>query len=160
MAEGRVLGATEGGAYVLRLVGDVRLTLCATIDDYVESMLNDPEFSSVWVDLCDAEGVDSTTLGQLAKLALSVHGRYGFRPALYCCDAGLNRLVESMGLDRLFEMHARTCCSTVCEQSLPMVPGTEEEVRARVLDAHKVLMNMSVDNRDRFKDLVATLERC
>jgi hypothetical protein len=42
MAEGRVLAASEDGAYVLRLVGDVRLTLCASIEDYVEQMLERP----------------------------------------------------------------------------------------------------------------------
>ncbi len=162
MADGRVLGASEDGAYVLRLVGDVRLTLCATIDDYIEGMLKDPRFSSVWVDLCDAEGIDSTTLGQLAKLALAVDERFGFKPALFCCDASLNRLLESMGLDRLFEMNAKTCCATGCGQFLPMVPtvdGSEDETRERVLEAHRVLMNMSPDNRERFRDLVATLER-
>ena len=69
MTDGQVLAASDGGAYVLRFVGDVRLTLCASIEDYIEQMLDDPQFSSVWVDLCDAEGIDSTTLGQLAKLA-------------------------------------------------------------------------------------------
>ncbi|MEM9397675.1 MAG: anti-anti-sigma factor, partial [Pseudomonadota bacterium] len=88
MSEGRVLAAKENGAYVIRLVGDVRLTLCASIEDYVEGMLEDPEFRSVWVDLCDAEGIDSTTLGQLAKLALAVDKRFGFRPAIYSCDDG------------------------------------------------------------------------
>jgi anti-anti-sigma factor len=159
MADGRFLAASEHGAYVLRLVGDVRLTLCASIEDFVEQMLDDPDFSSVWVDLCDATGIDSTTLGQLAKLALAVHDRYGFRPAVYCCDAGINRLLRSMGLDRLFEMHEKTCCATGCAQMVPMVPGSEDEVRERVLEAHRVLMDVSEENRARFADLVSTLER-
>jgi anti-anti-sigma regulatory factor len=159
MADGRLLAASEHGAYVLRLVGDVRLTLCASIVDFVEQMLDDPDFSSVWVDLCDATGIDSTTLGQLAKLALAVHDRYGFRPAVYCCDAGINRLLRSMGLDRLFEMHEKTCCATGCAQMVPMVPGSEDEVRERVLEAHRVLMDVSEENRARFADLVSTLER-
>ena len=159
MADGRLLAASENGAYVLRLVGDVRLTLCASIEDFVEQMLEDPQFSSVWVDLCDATGVDSTTLGQLAKLAIAVHERYGFRPAVYCCDCGINRLLQSMGLDRVFEMHEKTCCATGCAQMVPMVPGSEDEVRERVLEAHRVLMDVSEENRARFADLVSTLER-
>ena len=159
MADGRVLAASENGAYVLRLVGDVRLTLCASIDDFVDQMLEDPDFSSVWVDLCDAEGIDSTTLGQLAKLALAVDKRYNFRPAIYCCDSGINRLLRSMGLDRLFALHEKTCCATGCAQMIPMVPGSEDEVREKVLEAHRVLMDVSEENRARFADLVATLER-
>lgn len=159
MNEGQVLAAQENGAYVLRLVGDVRLTLCASIEDYVDNMLNDPQFSSVWVDLCDAEGIDSTTLGQLAKLAMSVQQRFDFRPAIYCCDSGINRLLGSMGLDRLFEMHEKTCCATGSGQSIPMVPGSEDDVREKVLAAHRALMDVSPDNRARFSELVASLER-
>jgi anti-anti-sigma factor len=158
MAEGRILAARENGAYVLRLTGDVRLTLSATIEDYVDSMLGDPQFCSVWVDLCDAEGIDSTTLGQLAKLALAVRSRYGFRPAIYCCDSGINRLLSTMGLNRLFDMHEKTCCATGCSQVVPMVPGSEDDVRQRVIDAHRALMDVSPENRKRFRDLVATLE--
>ena len=154
-----MLAANEGGAYVLRFVGDVRLTLCASIEDYVEQMLDAPDFSSVWVDLCDAEGIDSTTLGQLAKLAIAVEQRYNFRPAIFCCDSGINRLLRSMGLDRLFEMHEKTCCATGFAQLLPMVPGSEDSVRERVLDAHRVLMGVSPENRARFSELVSTLER-
>lgn len=159
MSEGRVLAASENGAYVLRLEGDVRLTLCASIEDYVETMLDDPQFTSVWVDLCAAEGIDSTTLGQLAKLALAVDERFHFKPAIFCCDSGLNRLLSSMGLDRLFVMHEKTCCATGYDQLIPMVPGSEDDVRERVLEAHRVLMNVSADNRNRFADLVSTLER-
>ncbi|MFT7286253.1 MAG: anti-anti-sigma factor [Halieaceae bacterium] len=159
MAEGRVLAAQEQGAYVVRMVGDVRLTLCASIEEYLENMLRDPVFCSVWVDLCDVEGLDSTTLGQLAKLALAVHKRFGFRPALYCCDAGINRLLASMGLDRLFEMHEKSCCATGNSQTIPMVLGSEDAVRERVLEAHRVLMNVSEVNRTRFSELVTNLER-
>lgn len=159
MAEGQVLAAQENGAYVLRLVGDVRLTLCTSIDDYVQTMLDDPGFRSVWVDLCDAEGIDSTTLGLLAKLAISVERRYRFRPALFSCDSGINRLLGSMGLDRLFEMHEQTCCAAGESQLIPMVPDSEDSVREQVLEAHRVLMGINDANRARFSDLVSTLER-
>jgi hypothetical protein len=54
MSEGRILAASHDGAYVLRLVGDVRLTLCTTIDDFIDRMFADPDFASIWVDLCEA----------------------------------------------------------------------------------------------------------
>ncbi len=109
MSEGRVLAASHHGAYVIRMTGDVRLSLCTAIDDYFHHMFDDPEFASVWVDLCDAEGIDSTTLGQLAKLAIQTQERYGFRPAIYSCDPGINRLLKSMGFQRLFELHELPC---------------------------------------------------
>jgi anti-anti-sigma factor len=158
VSEGRVLAASQDGAYVLRLTGDVRMSLCTTIDEYLEQMLADPAFASVWIDLCDVEGLDSTTLGQLAKLALQVRERYGFRPAIYCCDPGINRLLSSMGFEHLFEMHEKTCCNSTVARAIPVVPGTEDAVRERVIEAHRVLMGLSDENRDRFRDLMDVLE--
>ena len=81
MQDGKILAASHNGAYVIRFEGDVRLTLCTTIDDYFQRMYDDPAFASVWVDLCSAEGLDSTTLGLLAKLALTVKERFAVRPS-------------------------------------------------------------------------------
>lgn len=153
------MAATQGGAYVLRLTGDVRMTLCTSIDDYISHMLDDPRFASVWIDLCDVEGLDSTTLGQLARLAQRVRARHGFRPAIYSCDDGINRLLHSMGFQRLFELHEDACGdSSVAVDDIPIVPGSEDVVKERVIEAHRALMGVSEENAERFRDLVAVLE--
>ncbi len=159
MSEGRILAATHKGAYVIRFEGDVRLTLCTSIDDYFQKMFDDPGFASVWVDLCSAEGLDSTTLGLLAKLALTVKQRFGFQPAIYSCDPGINRLIKSMGFQRLFELREEVCGNPEEAVAIPVVEGSEAAVKEKVIEAHKVLMELSSDNRARFKDLLTVLER-
>lgn len=156
--DGKILAASHDGAYVIRLVGDVRLTLCTTIDEYFQHMFEDPEFASVWVDLCDAEGIDSTSLGLLAKLALNVKQRFGFAPAMYSCDPGINRLLNSMGFQRLFELHEEACCNPEDVTEIPAVGGSEQAIKAKVIEAHRVLMGLSEENRARFKDLMSALE--
>ena len=153
------MAATQNGAYVLRLTGDVRMTLCTSIDDYISHMLDDPAFASVWIDLCDVDGLDSTTLGQLARLAQRVYARHGFRPAIYSCDAGINRLLYSMGFQRLFDMHEDACGdNTVAVEDIPLVPGSEDVVKERVVEAHRALMGVSDENAERFRDLMSVLE--
>ena len=159
MKEGKILAASHDGAYVIRLEGDVRLTLCTTIDEYFQSMYEDPAFVSVWVDLCDAEGLDSTTLGLLAKLALTVKERFGFQPAIYSCDPGINRLLKSMGFQRLFDLRDEVCDNPEETTAVPVLPGTEQTVKEKVIEAHRVLMGLNATNRARFKDLLSALER-
>ena len=159
MEEGRILAASQDGAYVVRLTGDVRLTLCTTIDDYVQRMLDNPDFASFWVDLCDAEGIDSTTLGLLAKLALEVRARYGFTPAIYSSNPSITRLIKSMGFQRLYDLHEDACANPECIDCIPLVKGSEASVRDKVIEAHRVLMGISEENRARFKDLMVVLER-
>jgi anti-anti-sigma factor len=156
--DGKILAASHDGAYVIRMVGDVRLTLCTTIDDYFQHMFEDPAFASVWVDLCDAEGIDSTSLGLLAKLALQVKERFGFAPAIYSCDPGINRLLKSMGFQHLFELHEEACCNPEDVDEIPAVEGSEQAVREKVIEAHRVLMGLSEENRAKFKDLMSALE--
>jgi anti-anti-sigma regulatory factor len=159
MQDGKILAASRNGAYVIRLVGDVRLTLSTTIDEYFQRMYDDPDFASVWVDLCEAEGVDSTTLGLLAKLALNVKDKFNFLPVIYSCNTGINRLLKSMGFQRLFDLREETCDNLDGATVLPMVGGSEQKVKERVLEAHRVLMDLSDENRVRFKDLMVVLER-
>lgn len=155
---GRILAANHNGAYVIRLVGDVRLTLCTTLDDFFNQMFADPEFASVWVDLSEAEGIDSTTLGLLAKLAIRVEEEFGFKPAIYSCDPGINRLLRSVAFHRLFELHEESCNDPENIAEIPVVEGSEASVKQKVIEAHRVLMGISTENRDRFKDLLAALE--
>lgn len=159
MQEGKILAASHQGTYAIRLVGDVRLTLCTTIDEYFQLMFDDPEFASVWVDLCDAQGIDSTTLGLLAKLALQVKDKFGFQPAIYSCDPGINRLLKSMGFQQLFELHEEACRNLENISEIPTVQGSEQAVKEKVIEAHRVLMEISDENRARFRDLMSALER-
>ena len=159
MQEGRILAASHDGAYVIRLIGDVRLTMCTTIDDYFLHMFEDEAFASVWVDLCEAEGIDSTTLGLLAKLALKVKEKFGFQPAIYSCDSGINRLLKSMGFQRLFEIHEEAGDNPTDINEIPVVQGSEQNVKEKVIEAHRVLMGISDENRARFQDLMSALER-
>jgi anti-anti-sigma factor len=159
MQEGKILAASHNGAYVIRFEGDVRLTLCTSIDDYFQRMFDDPAFVSVWVDLCGAEGLDSTTLGLLAKLALTVKERFGFQPAIFSCDPGINRLIKSMGFQQLFDLREEVCGAPEETKEIPMVEGSESQVKEKVIEAHKILMELTPENRARFKDLLSVLER-
>jgi anti-anti-sigma factor len=159
MSEGKILAAEHDGAYALKLIGDVRVSLCTTIDDYFNQMFEDSNFVSVLVDLCEAEGVDSTTLGLLAKLALRVRDQHGFKPVIYSCNPGINRLLQSMAFARTFDIREELCGDPDSITELPSVNGDEDEVRKRVIEAHRILMDLSEENRKRFKDLMAVLEK-
>lgn len=158
MNGGRISAASDHGAHLLRLEGDVRLIMCTALDEYFEKVFTDPEFVSVWVDVTHATGLDSTTLGMLAKLAIQTRERFGFKPAIFSCDPGIDRLLNSMGFSQLFELHSGTCAGPETTAEIPVVPTTEEDMKRRVIEAHRTLMAMSDENRDAFRDLVRSLE--
>jgi anti-anti-sigma factor len=159
VSQGRILAAEHDGAYALKFVGDVRVNLCTTIDDYFERMFQDPCFESVLVDLCEAEGIDSTTLGLLAKLALRIHRQHGLRPAIYSSNSGINRLLASMAFNKIFEIREESCDTSDCIDEIPAVGEDAASAREKVIEAHRILMDMSEENQERFQDLMAVLEQ-
>ena len=70
MTSGRVQVAFHQRMHIIRLLGDVRLNLCSTLERYLDDILARPDFDNVIVDLSAADGVDSTTLGQIAKISI------------------------------------------------------------------------------------------
>ena len=156
--QGRILVGSHDGVYAIVFQGDVRLTLCTTVDVYLEKMFQDREFRSVVVDLSATENIDSTSLGLLAKLSIQAEKRFQFRPTLISTRPDINRVLLSMGFDEVFHLVETPLRHKDQLAELPRMAATDEDVRQRVLDAHRTLMAMNETNQESFQDLVATLE--
>lgn len=159
MSDCRICAASNDGAHVLKLQGDVRLTMCTALDQYFQAMFAEPDFVSVWVDVTEADGLDSTTLGMLAQLAIQTRERFHFRPAIFSVNPSIDRLLDTMGFNQLFERRNECCNTDANIKEIPAVACEEGEVAKQVLAAHRTLMSISDENAGAFRDLVTTLER-
>ncbi len=155
---GRILVASHDGVYVIVFEGDVRLTLCTTVDNYLEQMFQDPQFRSVIVDLSKTDNIDSTSLGLLAKLSIQADKRFNLRPTLISTRRDVTRILLSMGFDEVFDLVEEPLEFKEQMAELPEMVASEEDVRQRVLEAHQTLMSMNEANRETFHDLVAALQ--
>lgn len=149
---------------MVKLVGDVRLTLCTTIDECFSQMFASAAFIGVVIDLSDAEGIDSTSLGLLAKLAIQAKQRYQQIPLVLSPNPSITRLLTSMGFDRVLDIRDSVDTEASADNldeglgELPVVCSDEDCVRNKVIEAHRFLMDMNEHNRAAFADLVTTLE--
>jgi anti-anti-sigma factor len=158
MAGYKILQAEEKGIYVLKFVGEIRLNLCSTLDNLVESITQDPNFRTVVIDLSETEVIDSTTLGLLAKIALAAKKQSGFTPSLISTHPDITRIIGSMGFDSIFIIVSEPVSSMERLEEIPELKASEQQVRDKVLEAHKILMGMNSRNREEFKNLVHALE--
>ncbi|WNZ57211.1 STAS domain-containing protein [Microbulbifer sp. EKSA008] len=159
MQSGQIMVGAHQGIYVIKLVGDVRLNLCTSFDSFIDNMFARGDFAGVAFDLGGAEGVDSTTLGLMAKIAIRALERGCDKPLVFSAGKGIRHLLDAMGFDSLVEIS-----DTVHDLSVPTTPlvcNSPDECAARekVLEAHRVLMSMNEQNAETFRDLVHTLER-
>jgi len=157
-AQGRILVANHDGVYLMKFVGDVRVTLCGAVDHFIDSILTDHQFRSIVVDLTRTVGIDSTSLGILAKLSIRTQQRFGCVPTLVSTNPDITRLLHTMGFDDVFHIVERPIETKEQFGELAPCECDEEVMRQRVLDAHRVLMSLNEGNREAFRDLVEALE--
>tara|TARA_R110001599_G_scaffold250656_1_gene450483 strand:+ start:1168 stop:1656 length:489 start_codon:yes stop_codon:yes gene_type:complete len=158
MSTGKIQFAESEGTFVLKFVGDVRLTLCAALDAYIEKIFSVLSFNAIIIDLTETDGIDSTSLGLLAKLSILSRQKVGFLPTLVSNQDDMNRLLQSMGFDQVFNIVSELTPTSAELEDLPGQQLSEELVKDKVLEAHRILMNLNEHNREAFRDLVSALE--
>jgi anti-anti-sigma factor len=155
---GKILVSEHDSSYVIKLTGDVRVTLCTSLSKYMDAIFHTDKISEVVVDMINAEGVDSTTLGLLAKLAIHCNNRYQLKPVVFCPDESLYQTLMVMGLDDVFDITQSVPeRSDVCEELAVITPSIDES-REQVLEAHRLLSSFNERNKQEFIDLIRTLE--
>ena len=158
MNTGKILVAQSQGIYIIKFVGDVRLNLCSTLDQYTDHMFESEEFKTVIIDLTETQCIDSTSLGQLAKISILYKEKYGQLPTIISTQDDINRILLSMGFDQVFYIVKELVSRVEYLDELPLKSVDEAEMKQRVLEAHKLLMDMNQNNRDAFQDLGNSLE--
>lgn len=158
MTKGRILVASNNGIYLLKLSGDIRVTLCASIADYIDKIFSDEKAQEVYVDLMDAECIDSTTLGLLAKLAIHTQQHFGIRTRLLCVNPDILRILDAMDISGLFDIPGMPERPALTPREIVPAEIDEELARKQVLEAHQLLVKLNPGLMTDFFDLINSLE--
>ncbi|MFT4908121.1 MAG: anti-anti-sigma factor [Oleispira sp.] len=158
MQSGKIEVANNEGTYVVKLSGDVRLNLCSALESYLDDMFLDKAFTTVLIDLSDTEGIDSTTLGQLAKISIISQEKFGLIPSIISPREDITRILLSMGFDRVFYLIGDVPEQISELNELTCEKVNEEIMRDKVIDAHEILMSLNDENKNTFQELVDCLQ--
>jgi len=129
----------------------------------LESELRKQDCKFFLLDLSECLLMDSTFLGTLAGLGLSMNpGEKD--PAdspveLLNPSARITELLENLGILHLFRLTRGSPALPGCAETRTHTPAnaTREETTRACLDAHRTLMEINPDNVSRFKDLTQLL---
>ena len=160
MDSGDVLVAEYQGGHLLKFTGDIRVNLCGALDAHIEKIVSYKCVDDVMIDLLNADGLDSTALGLLAKLSIHCQRDRGFTVKVFCKNLNILRVFEAMGFYEIFTIFDKASDSKMNAmlevldiKSLPM-----SEIRHQVLDAHQTLAKLNPANNREFGDLIAALK--
>lgn len=162
VSSGKILVADYQGVYLIKMLGDVRLNLCIPFDNFIQSLFVKDDFYSIIFDFSQTEGLDSTTLGLIAKLAVKSGEYKSIKPSIIGADDSIYRLLDVTGIAELCDfIDGDTYLDDALEEMAPLPDArdadNEDKVRKKVLEAHKVLVTLNDDNKESFKDLIQTL---
>jgi anti-anti-sigma factor len=149
-----LVGLDKKNNFWIKLVGDVRLPWCISLDTYCEKVIKQPGLKKVFIDLTDTDNIDSTTLGVLAKISNYSRKFRGNLPILISINDDIDRLIISTGLMSIFEIKKDFNINPDLFDNLPIVSSSDEEIKKSVIDAHEKLMELTKDNQLKFKSLV------
>lgn len=155
---GKALYAVHQGTYVLKLIGEIRVPICATLDGFIENLFNDTRLHSVLIDLSETHVIDSTALGLLAKIAIQTRKRFDRKPCIISTRPDISRVLDSMGFEKVFNIVHEAPVKSPSMSEVPNVPCSQGDACGRVLEAHRILMEMNEKNRETFREVVAALE--
>lgn len=155
---GKALYAVHQGTYVVKLVGEIRVPICATLDGFIENLFHDAQLNSVLIDLSETSVIDSTALGLMAKIAIQMRKRFNQKPLIISPRPDISRVLSTMGFEKVFNIVHEAPVKSPRMSEMPNIPCTQGNACEKVLEAHRILMEMNEKNRETFKDVVAALE--
>jgi anti-anti-sigma regulatory factor len=158
MNSGKILAAEYCHMPVLKLVGDVRVLMSSTIDNYFSSLYSKAILDAMIVDLTDTTGIDSTALGLLAKMAIQLRNRFNVKPSIISTNPDITKILKGMSFDIIFDIDEEPLGAEAKFDELNHISEAESVIKQKVIVAHQALMTLSNDNKLEFQDLVSALK--
>lgn len=154
----QILFAEHQSIYALKLLGEVRVNCCETLDAFIDDKLIAQNAAGVIIDLTDTEIIDSTALGMLAKIAVHFKNQGKTKPLIISTREDIDYILDSMGFDSVFNIIHENPTSDQIYSRLPEKTSDEQSACKKVIEAHRTLMALNEQNHNTFKSLVETLE--
>jgi anti-anti-sigma regulatory factor len=158
MNSGRILVAIVNNVPILKFVGDVRVLMGGTMDSYFSSLYNRAILDRMIVDMTETQGIDSTALGLVAKMAIQLRNRFNVSPTIISTQPDITRILKSMSFDLISDIVEEPLSSKMVYSELNENTESEDSIRQKVIEAHLTLMTLSEENRIEFQDLVSALK--
>jgi anti-anti-sigma factor len=145
--------------HVFRYFGKVDYMAAPSIRRYFDSLLARGGVSGLVFDLTEADGLDSTNLGLMARVNQRATGLNAAKSLIVSTNDDINAVLRSMGFDQMFRIvtESRAAASGACD-AIESVPPSGAEVRETMLEAHRALVCMSDAGRIEFQNVVDCLE--
>ena len=156
--DGRVLTARQANCWVLRFEGAIRYASAPAVDAFLDTLFAQEPPDSICIDLNQATSIDSTGIGLLAKIANGLKHAGKPRPVVFCENPEITELLCSLCLDDVCTIRPGSP-ATLARDVIPADTFSERALAQTVLEAHRLLSELSESNRASFRSVVDAFAR-
>lgn len=142
MREGHIRFARRGPVVLLKLSGSVTFLRGSDLEAFIRRIFAEGRALDLVVDLHEAEHLDSTILGLLARTARYQAKCGGQPPCLLSSSDDINLLLDTMGFSGVFAMRTTPAADLGPLAEIAPAPHTGSERARTVLDAHRALLDL------------------
>jgi anti-anti-sigma factor len=159
MASAHVTHAERNGVHVLRYSGKIDYMSAPAIRRFLDELLDRGNVAGLIFDLSDAEALDSTNLGLLARIRERAESCHCGGSMIVSRNDDITEVLRSMGFEQIFDIVSDPRLGAdPCSDCLDAANPSSAELRDTMLEAHRALMRLSEHGRKEFADVVACLE--
>jgi anti-anti-sigma factor len=150
------VGTTSQKAFV-RVKGRGDFQNSQVLKDFINAMI-EKGLTEFLIDLKDCRTMDSTFMGVLAGTALQLKNKYQKKLTLYHVEEHNLKLLTTLGIHIFMNIIPNEPGTPSQFEELPVTNSSKENLAQEMLKAHAILMEISEENRVKFKDVYEYLK--
>ena len=155
---GSLFYAKQGDTWIIKLNGDVRYTMGCALRDFLDRLFVRDDYRAILVDLTDAQAIDSTMLGLLARIANFSQQRFQRPTTLLSTHPDINQILDNLGLSEIFTIRATHDAIAATLRPLAIPEPCDKAALSRVVyEAHQALSALNPTNQANFESVLASL---
>lgn len=157
MQSGKILYTICDKTCIIRMIGKIVYKISPGFDKFLHEI--DSTVNIFIVDLIEAEYLDSTNLGLLAKLLSISNQRSEMPPILISPHKNINEIFKNVGFFNLFTIVDSWENSYSNFKELPQNSYTKANLCEVMLQAHQDLSQLNEENKVQFENVISFLNK-
>jgi len=155
---GSILAASVEGIEYIKLNGIVRYSHCGGLEGHIDQLFAKGHLDAIVIDLEEADIIDSTALGLLARIAIEFKKVSENRPVIFLKKGELDKIIKRVCFDQVFDLvYDKNRQEGGDFKELVSNAQNEEQILRRVVEAHRSLAELSKENENLYRDITQAL---
>lgn len=150
------VGTSNKKAFV-RVKGRGDFQNSQALKDFINSAL-EKGLAELLIDLKECKTMDSTFMGVLAGTALELKKKYQKKLTLFHVEEHNLKLLTTLGIHIFMNIVPDEPTAPIQMETLPPVNISKQDLANEMLKAHAILMEISEENKIKFKDVYEYLK--